>query len=129
MDERKKYQWPSLDLPLGIRLLLELLKNGNDVLQSLHLAGQLLLNLRLGLGRDIGGTGGQGFVEGLVVRSSTHGQVEDRLYSPAVVLAEGFFVGSAEGVGELLGSVVDVAAEGLSSEVKTPILKLTWLVN
>ena len=121
LNERKQRQWSSLDLPLGVRLLLELLKNGNDVLQSFHLAGQLLLDLRLDLVGDRG-AGGQGLVEALVVRGSTHGQVKDRLYSPTMVLTEGNAVGSTEGVSELLGGVVDVAAEGLGCEVKTPIL-------
>lgn len=117
----KQCLWPSLGLPLGIGLLLELLKNGNDFLQSLHLAGQLLLDLRFGLGGDIVGTRGEGLVEVLVIRSSTYGHTEDLFHNEIVVLAEGNTVGFTEGAGKLLTGLVDVAAEGLGSEVKAPV--------
>lgn len=98
-------------LPLGFLACLEGLQDGHHLLQR----RDLLLHSREDLGLVISQLG----IEVLAVRSRGHGGAEERLHHERVVRLEGATIGITEGVGQLLGRVVEVVAEGLSSEVET----------
>lgn len=100
-----------LRLPLGLLAGREFLQDGHHLLQRREPGLQLLPYLRL-VAAQLG-------VEVLPVRRGAHGGAEDRLDDEGVMRLEGVLVGAAEGVGELLGGVVDVGAEGLGGEVET----------
>ena len=97
-------------LPLGLLPRQELIQNRNILLQSL----EPLLQLGLHLGVVVS----QLLVKVLPVRRRAHGSVEDWLDKEPVVGLEGVAVCLAERVGEFLGRVGDVVAEGLRGEVE-----------
>lgn len=117
LAEQSQSDSPTRLLPLGILACLEGLQDGNHLLQC----GDLLLHR----GKDLGLIITQFPEEALAVRGRGHGSAEDGLDHERVVRLEGAAVGFTEGVRELLGGVVEVVAEGLSSEVKTPVNEIS----
>lgn len=103
----------SLYLPLRLLTALELLEDGDVLLESHHLSVQGLVDLGLVLTK-LG-------VEVLAVGGSRHSSREDGLDNEGVVGLEGVAVGFTEGVGQLGAAVVQVVAEGLGGEVKTSV--------
>jgi len=97
-------------LPLGLLLRQECVQDSNKLLQR----GEPLLELSLYLAFVVA----QLSVEVLAVGCGAHGSTEYGLDHEGVVGLECVAVGIAEGVGELLGGVGDVVAEGLGSEVE-----------
>ena len=97
-------------LPLSLLLGQELVQCSNNLLQRREVRLQLLLNLGVVLAK-LG-------VEVLPVRCGAHGGAEERLDDEGVVGLECAGIGLAEGVGELLGGVGEVVAEGLGGEVE-----------
>ena len=97
-------------LPLSLLLGQELVQCSNNLLQRREVRLQLLL--------DLGVVLAQLGVEVLPVRCGAHGGTEERLDDEGVVGLERAGVGLAEGVGELLGGVGEVVAEGLGGEVE-----------
>lgn len=112
-SEQSQSDHPTRLLPLGVLARLEGLQDGHHLLQG----GDLLLHG----GEDLGLIITQLFEEGLAVRGRGHGSAEDGLHHERVVRLEGTAVGFAEGVRKFLGGVVEVVAEGLSSEVETTV--------
>lgn len=98
-------------LPLSVLARLEGLQDSDHPLQG----GDLLLHC----GNDLGLIITQLRKEVLAVRGRRHGSTEERLHHERVVRLESAAVGFTEGISELLGGVVEVVAEGLSSEVET----------
>lgn len=108
-------------LPLSRLGILESLQDGDHLLQSSDLLGQLGSNLGLILTQLL--------VEVLAVWGGRHGSTEDRLDNPGVVGLEGVAVGTAERVGEFRGGVVDVVTEGLDGKVEASGEKSQLSVN
>jgi len=102
-------------LPLGILTREELLEYLHNVLQS----GQVLLQLFLHLGF----IGAELDIEVLPVRASAHGRAEHGLDEEAVVRLEGRAIGATERVGELLGRLSHVLAEGDAGKFQTPVVQ------
>lgn len=100
-------------LPLSRLGILESLQDGDHLLQSSDLLGQLGSNLGLILAQLL--------VEVIAVWGGRHGSTEDRLDNPGVVGLEGVAVGTAEGVGEFRGGVVDVVTESLDGKVEASV--------
>lgn len=103
-------------LPLGFLATQELLQDRNPFLQSLH----FLLEGGLHLCAVVAQLG----VEVLPVRGRGHRSTENRLDHKRVVRLQGVSVRLAEGLGQLLASVVDVMPESLGGEVQTTAIAI-----
>lgn len=102
-------------LPLSRLGSLESLQDGDHLLQSSDLLSHCGSNLSLILT--------QLRIEVLAVWSGRHGSAENGLDEEGVVRLEGVAVGTAEGVGEFRGRVVDVVTEGLDGKVEASVEK------
>jgi hypothetical protein len=97
-------------LPLCLLPRHELVQDSKVVFEALKPLLKLSLHLCIVVAQLV--------VKVLPVRGRTHGGAEDGLHDERVVRLEGVAVGVAERVGEFLGGVGDVVAEGLGGEVK-----------
>jgi hypothetical protein len=97
-------------LPLRLLPRHELIQDGKVLLEALEPLLKLSLHLCVVVAQLV--------VKVLPVWGRAHGGAEDGLHNERVVRLEGVAVGVAERVGEFLGGVGDVVAEGLSGEVE-----------
>lgn len=106
-------------LPLGLLAVEEVLEDADNLCEG----GEVGLELGVDLVAVVAELG----VKVLAVRAGAHGSAEDGLDDEAVVRLEGVAVGGAERIGQLLGGVAGVLAQGEAGELEATMGKKKYV--